>query len=337
MATHTISPGETLTGIGQKYGMDWREIWKANPNVKNPDKIYAGQALVIPGKSSPVGNPGSLEKTLPASVPAGQSPALPGAAPNLTGNQLPEASGIGQMSLLRRVLSKLSTNYQASGMKGGLQATMSGLEKSAGFSPEKVSGNMVSQIVDFVEGQVRNPIKETADTFADAIDSIAKINQEMSSQKEKVTDNARQLISQAISGNMWNDMSDAQRKSLWTAAGYAGDPVTAKDTNTGAYHVTDESGEVVNVVYDKTTGAIISQESLGKIGKGTTKKTTDEDPEITSFKKDAADLIAKLDSGDGKTTWKTAWDTLHLKYPTAPADIIDAALGLERRALFEGK
>ncbi len=241
------------------------------------------------------------------------------------------------MSLLRRVLSKLSTNYQASGMRSGLQETMSGLEKSAGFSPEKVSGNMVGSIVDFVEGQVRKPIENEVKTFADAIDSIAKINQETNAQKEKLADNARQMISQAISGNMWNDMADAQRKALWQAAGYAGEPVTAKDTNTSAYHATDEAGNVTNVVYDKSTGQIIKQESLGKIGKGTTKKVVDEDPEITSFKKDAADLIAKLDSGDGKTTWKTAWDTLHLKYPTAPVDIIDAALGLERRAAFEGK
>jgi hypothetical protein len=317
--------------------MDWREIWKANPNVKNPDKIYAGQALSIPDKGASQAPAGSLEKTLPSAVPAAQSPSLPGAAPNLTGNQLPAAARIGQMSLLRRVLSKLSTNYQASGMKAGLQETMSGLENSAGFSPEKVSGNMVGSIVDFVEGQVRKPIENEVQTFADAIDSIAKIDQETNAQKEKLADNARQMISQAISGNMWNAMDDNQRKSLWTAAGYAGEPVTAKDTNTAAYHTTDADGNVINVVYDKSTGAIISQESLGQIGKGTTKKVVDEDPEITSFKKDAADLIAKLDSGDGKTTWKTAWDTLHLKYPTAPVDIIDAALGLERRAAFEGK
>lgn len=335
MATHTIAPGETLSGIGQKYGIDWKEIWKANPNVKNPDMIYAGQALTIPDKGTSQAPAGSLEKTLPAAAPAAQSPALPGSTPDLTGNQLPQAAGIGQMGLLRKVLSKLSANYQASGMKSGLQSVTSGLGPD--FAPEKVSGNTMAGIMDFVERRVREPIQNDAKTLSDTIDSVAKMSAELQTQKEKVTDNARQMISQAISGNMWNEMSDAQRKSLWTAAGYVGEPVTAKDTNTGAYHVTDENGNVVNVVYDKTTGAIISQESLGKIGKGTTKNTTDEDPEITSFKNDAADLIAKLDAGDGKTTWKTAWDTLHLKYPTAPADIIDAALGLERRAIFEGK
>jgi hypothetical protein len=189
-------------------------------------------------------------------------------------------------------------------------------------------------IIDFVERRVKKSTENEAQTFADAIDSIAKINQEMSSQKEKVTDNARQLISQAISGNMWNDMSDAQRKSLWTAAGYVGEPVTAKSNrNTMVAQVNGRS-----LLIDSDTGETVKD--LGVANSEIDQKNNDkdkEDPEITSFKKDAADLIAKLDSGDGKTTWKTAWDTLHLKYPTAPVDIIDAALGLERRASFEGK
>jgi LysM repeat protein len=266
MATHTIAPGETLSGIGQKYGIDWQEIWKANPNVKNPDMIYAGQALTIPDKGTSQAPAGSLAKTLPAAAPAAQSPSLPGSTPDLTGNQLPEAGGIGQMGLLRKVLSKLSANYQASGMKGGLQEVTTGLGPD--FAPEKVSGGTMAGIMDFVERRVKEPIENDVKTFSDTIDSIAKMDQEMSAQKEKISDNARQLISQAISGNMWNDMSDAQRKSLWKSAGYEGTPVKAEDEKKTT--VVEVDGR--KILIDSQTGDRISDlGSSGAIPTGTVK------------------------------------------------------------------
>jgi hypothetical protein len=134
---------------------------------------------------------------------------------------------------------------------------------------------------------------------------------------------------------MWNDMSPEQRKALWSAAGYVGEPVASKETDTAAYHTTDETGNVINVVYNKSNGTIVKQENLGPIGKDSDKGTPGIDKEVQSFQNDAAGLIEKLDSAN--MTWKTAWDTLHLKYPTAPAEAIDLALGLERRKLLEGK
>jgi LysM repeat protein len=268
MAIHTIAPGETLSGIAQKYGMDWREVWKANPNVKNPDMIYAGQPLTIPDKGTIETPAGSLEKTLPSATPAAQSPSLLGATPDLTGNQLPAAGGLDQMTLLRRILANMGTNYTASGMKGGLQATMSGLESSAGFAPEKVSGNMVGSIIDFVEGQVKNPIEKEVNTFADTIDSIAKMNSYLEDRREKVADNARQMISQAISGNMWNAMDDNQRKSLWQAAGYEGTPILSKDEKKTT--IVEVGGR--KILIDSQTGERISDlGSSGSIPVGTIK------------------------------------------------------------------
>lgn len=260
MATHTIAQGETLSGIAQKYGMDWREIWKANPNVKNPDKIYAGQALSIPDKGASQTSAGSLEKTLPASAPAAQSPALPGSTPDLTGNQLPAAGGLDQMTLLRRVLANMGTNYTASGMKGGLQATMSGLEQSAGFAPEKVSGNMVGSIIDFVEGQVRKPIENEVQTFADAIDSIAKQQSELLTQQNQLRDDSRQQITQMNEIGAWDNLTPEQKTILWKNANYPGEPVaTVSKKNTSLATV---NGRVVLV--DTQTGSIIND--LGKSG-----------------------------------------------------------------------
>lgn len=44
---HRIAPGETLTAIGARYGVDWREIASIN-NIPDPDLIAAGRILQIP-------------------------------------------------------------------------------------------------------------------------------------------------------------------------------------------------------------------------------------------------------------------------------------------------
>lgn len=45
--TYTVKKGDTLSGIGSKYGVDWRDIAKDN-NIKSPKyTIYVGQKLKI--------------------------------------------------------------------------------------------------------------------------------------------------------------------------------------------------------------------------------------------------------------------------------------------------
>jgi nucleoid-associated protein YgaU len=50
--THTVVPGDTLSGIAVKYYEDasrWPEIYEANKDlIKNPNLIYPGQTFVIP-------------------------------------------------------------------------------------------------------------------------------------------------------------------------------------------------------------------------------------------------------------------------------------------------
>lgn len=49
--TYTVKSGDTLSGIGSKYGISWKKIYEANKSVigSNPNLIYAGQKLTIPG------------------------------------------------------------------------------------------------------------------------------------------------------------------------------------------------------------------------------------------------------------------------------------------------
>ncbi|HEY0753099.1 MAG TPA: LysM peptidoglycan-binding domain-containing protein [Ktedonobacteraceae bacterium] len=50
-SSYTIVSGDTLSGIGSKFGVSVASLIAAN-NIANPDMIYAGQTLIIPGGSS---------------------------------------------------------------------------------------------------------------------------------------------------------------------------------------------------------------------------------------------------------------------------------------------
>ena len=52
---HTIRWGETLYKIGLRYNLTWKPIAQAN-NLANPNHIYAGQVLCIPGSAAPSTN-----------------------------------------------------------------------------------------------------------------------------------------------------------------------------------------------------------------------------------------------------------------------------------------
>jgi len=48
---YTVKSGDTLSGIGQRFGVSWQKIYAANKGkIKDPDLIYPGQEFVIPDK-----------------------------------------------------------------------------------------------------------------------------------------------------------------------------------------------------------------------------------------------------------------------------------------------
>ncbi|MCZ7669240.1 MAG: LysM peptidoglycan-binding domain-containing protein [Chloroflexi bacterium] len=54
---HTVRWGESLSGIAVRYGVTVQAIMAVNPQIWNPNVIYAGQVLFIPtggtGESRP--------------------------------------------------------------------------------------------------------------------------------------------------------------------------------------------------------------------------------------------------------------------------------------------
>jgi LysM repeat protein len=53
-AVHLIAPGEHLSGIALRYGVTTDELMAYN-GISNPDRVYYGQQLMIPGKGSATG------------------------------------------------------------------------------------------------------------------------------------------------------------------------------------------------------------------------------------------------------------------------------------------
>ena len=54
--TYTIQRGDTLSGIAARYGTTVSALMNANPQITDPNVIYAGQTLNIPS-STPTPNP----------------------------------------------------------------------------------------------------------------------------------------------------------------------------------------------------------------------------------------------------------------------------------------
>ena len=54
---HVAVAGDTLLAIAQKYGVTLAALLKANPQIKNPDRILVGDRITIPARNPPTETP----------------------------------------------------------------------------------------------------------------------------------------------------------------------------------------------------------------------------------------------------------------------------------------
>ena len=55
ISSYVVKEGDTLWDLSDQFlssPFDWEDIWTANPDIENPDLIYPGEELVIPGQSA---------------------------------------------------------------------------------------------------------------------------------------------------------------------------------------------------------------------------------------------------------------------------------------------
>ena len=68
---YIIKPGDNLTKIARANGTTIKDIMAANPQIKDPNKIYAGAQLNLPNATAPAATPAQAAATPPtAAAPA---------------------------------------------------------------------------------------------------------------------------------------------------------------------------------------------------------------------------------------------------------------------------
>jgi murein DD-endopeptidase MepM/ murein hydrolase activator NlpD len=106
--TYTVKPGDTLSKIAKLTGCSTDQMLKANPQVKDPNKIKVGDVLTLPN--------GLSELTTDNTKPLPKAPA-PAPGPSVGG-------ALGQA--LAEALGELSAKYETGGRGPGVVSTGSG-------------------------------------------------------------------------------------------------------------------------------------------------------------------------------------------------------------------
>jgi LysM repeat protein len=111
---YTVRPGDTLSAIGARFGVSYQAIAQAN-GIANPNLIYAGQQLTIPGHSA-------------APTPIQSSPPSTGSVSGIENR--PGVRGSAQQTI-DFFMSKGLSREQAAGIAGNLLY-------ESGFNPSAV-------------------------------------------------------------------------------------------------------------------------------------------------------------------------------------------------------
>src|SRR5947199_8524101 len=53
--TYIVQPGDTLSGIAERFGVSLSDLEAANPKITDPNAIFPGQVINIPGGEQPKG------------------------------------------------------------------------------------------------------------------------------------------------------------------------------------------------------------------------------------------------------------------------------------------
>lgn len=86
MSAYRIRTGDTLSGIAHRYGTSVSSLMKANPSISNPNLIYAGRTLNVPGSrdefrpSSPSQSRGPSQSQGPSGPSGDNTPAPAGSS-----------------------------------------------------------------------------------------------------------------------------------------------------------------------------------------------------------------------------------------------------------------
>ena len=124
LAAYLVQPGDTLSGVAASHGVSLAAVEAANPQLANPNLIYAGQSVQIPGGSSaaqsytaPSGGQGTAVQqsapsySSPSSIASATTSTSSGGSSGYSSGSLSDIPGVPQ-SLAACVAYRESTNLQ---------------------------------------------------------------------------------------------------------------------------------------------------------------------------------------------------------------------------------
>jgi len=118
--TYKVKAGDNLSKVAKRHGISLAQLLKANPQIKNPDKIKVGQLINLPDTSTETTQP-LPSKVVPAIDPTAKTKTTTDtSAP-------PVAAAAGALGeALAEVLGALSAKYETGGRGPGTVSTGAG-------------------------------------------------------------------------------------------------------------------------------------------------------------------------------------------------------------------
>lgn len=185
---YTIQQGDTLSALAAQYGTTVEELMKANPNITNPDLIYTGGKLNIPGQ----GAGGSAQQMME------QLSAMAG--PEMA-QKLMEQIQSGQFANPQEALKSLGIN---------MDQALAGMGTATGF----MNPNQLSQLA-FARPQGENPEEAMTEMAKGALEENASLYtpllEDMTNQREQQTTTFNEMSN---SMRIFKNRTDATNKAF---------------------------------------------------------------------------------------------------------------------------
>ena len=71
---YTVKKGDTMWSIAKRFGVSLESLIRANPKIKDPNKIYPGQTVYVPAKAATPAPPAPPAPPMPPAPPAPEAP-----------------------------------------------------------------------------------------------------------------------------------------------------------------------------------------------------------------------------------------------------------------------
>lgn len=162
--TYTIKSGDTLSALATKNGTNIQAIMAANPDIKNPNLIYAGKSLNLPGtpKGTPAtGDANKIQNDMHAAISKvpdqGDKAAVAAAAASVApkGSELPPAASTAVDGLIGTLVPQIQSLLDPKTYGPTLTDDYTKISKDLGIEPLQTELMDLNNVINGTEDDIR--------------------------------------------------------------------------------------------------------------------------------------------------------------------------------------